>query len=147
MVLRRFATAIATLAFTVTAPLANAQPAPPEKPPGLPMWVIRDADSTIYVTGTVHRLRDGMEWRSPKLEAAMAEAKELWLELGEIADPGGLEEALHPVLEAFAAYDGTPRPRTRPQPCTPLSPGSARRGACSTISTGWSPGTRPTPSA
>ena len=72
------------------------------------MWVIRDADSTIYVTGTVHRLRDGMEWRSPKLEAAMAKSKELWLELGEIADPGGLDEALHPVLEEFAAYDGTP---------------------------------------
>lgn len=87
---------------------ANAQPAPSDKPPGLPMWVIRDADSTIYVTGTVHRLRDGMEWRSPKLEAAMAKSKELWLELGEIADPGGLDEALHPVLEEFAAYDGTP---------------------------------------
>jgi uncharacterized protein YbaP (TraB family) len=108
MIWRKFAIAIATLAMSAAVPLAHAQPASTEKPPGLPMWVIRDADSTIYITGTVHRLRDGMEWRSPKLEAAMAESKELWLELGEIADPGGLDEALHPVLEAFAAYDGTP---------------------------------------
>lgn len=72
------------------------------------MWVIRDADSTIYVTGTVHRLRDGMEWRSEKLESAMVASKELWLELAEIGDPGSLDQALHPVLERYAACDGTP---------------------------------------
>lgn len=110
MALRSLAKAAAIAALFALAPLAaHAQSATKPAPaPGLPMWVIRDADSTIYVTGTVHRLRDGMEWRSPKLEAAMAKSKELWLELGEIADPGGLDEALHPVLEEFAAYDGTP---------------------------------------
>ncbi len=110
MIWRRFAAAIATLAVSAAAPLvtAHAQPASNDKSPGLPMWVIRDADSTIYITGTVHRLRDGMEWRSEKLESAMAASKELWLELAEIADPGGLNEALHPVLERYAAYDGMP---------------------------------------
>lgn len=108
MLWRRFAAAIATLAVATAAPLANAQPGSSDKAPGLPMWIIRDADSTIYITGTVHRLRDGMEWRSEKLESAMAASKELWLELAEIADPGGLDEALHPVLERYAAYDGTP---------------------------------------
>lgn len=108
MLWRRFAVAIATLAVATAAPLANAQPGSSDKAPGLPMWIIRDADSTIYITGTVHRLRDGMEWRSEKLESAMAASKELWLELAEIADPGGLDEALHPVLERYAAYDGTP---------------------------------------
>lgn len=108
MLWRRFAAAIATLAVSAAAPLANAQPGSSDKAAGLPMWIIRDADSTIYITGTVHRLRDGMEWRSEKLESAMAASKELWLELAEIADPGGLDEALHPVLERYAAYDGTP---------------------------------------
>jgi len=108
MAWRRFATAAAAGVLLALAPVtAHAQPE--AKPtPGLPMWVVRDADSSIYITGTIHRLRDGMEWRSDKLHAAIAASKEMWLELAEIADPGGLDEALHPVLEAYAAYEGTP---------------------------------------
>jgi|JI10StandDraft_1071094.scaffolds.fasta_scaffold16659_2 uncharacterized protein YbaP (TraB family) len=72
------------------------------------MWVLQDEDSTIYITGTIHVLRDGMQWRSAKLDAALAESDELWLELAEIAAPEGLMAAVYPVLERFAAYDGTP---------------------------------------
>jgi len=43
------------------------------------MWVIRDADSTIYVMGTI-MLRSGVNWRSPKIDSALKEATELWLE-------------------------------------------------------------------
>lgn len=110
MVLRSLAKAAATAALFALAPLAaHAQSATKPAPsPGLPMWVVRDADSTIYITGTIHQLRDGMLWRSEKLDAALAASKELWLELSEIADPQGLDEALHPVLEKYAAYEGTP---------------------------------------
>lgn len=110
MALRSLAKAATTAALFALAPLtAHAQSATKPAPsPGLPMWVIRDADSTIYITGTIHQLRDGMLWRSEKLESALAASKELWLELSEIADPAGLDEALHPVLEEYAAYDGTP---------------------------------------
>lgn len=110
MVWRSFAKAVATGALLAFTPLAaHAQPATEASAsPGLPMWVIRDADSTIYITGTIHRLRDGMQWRSEKLDDALAASKELWLELSEIADPRGLDDALHPVLEEYAAYDGTP---------------------------------------
>ncbi len=45
------------------------------------VWAVRDADSTIYFLGTIHLLKPETEWRTPKLEAAMAEAGELWLEL------------------------------------------------------------------
>ncbi len=45
------------------------------------MWAVKDADSTIYFLGTVHLLKPETEWRTEKLEAALAEAKELWLEL------------------------------------------------------------------
>jgi len=41
------------------------------------MWVVRDADSTIYITGTVHILRDNAEWMSPKLNAALEASSEL----------------------------------------------------------------------
>lgn len=90
--------------------IAHAQtPAPaPTQGPGLPMWVVRDADSTIYITGTVHLLRDGQQWRSPKLDAAFAEASELWLELAEIKDEETLRASLAPLMEKYAAYDGPP---------------------------------------
>ena len=52
------------------------------------MWVVRDADSTIYITGTVHILRDNAEWMSPKLNAALEASSELRLELAEIASSG-----------------------------------------------------------
>jgi uncharacterized protein YbaP (TraB family) len=48
---------------------------------GLPMWVIRDEDSTIYLTGTVHLLPPDVDWRSKRLEDAIDEATEVWLEL------------------------------------------------------------------
>jgi uncharacterized protein len=50
-------------------------------PKGLPMWVIKDADSTIYLTGTVHAMRPGLDWKSKKLLKAMDESKELWVEV------------------------------------------------------------------
>ena len=72
------------------------------------MWVIRDADSTIYITGTVHLLPDGLNWRSERLDAALSEAKELYLELAEIADPKGLNAKVMPVVERNAQWDGPP---------------------------------------
>jgi uncharacterized protein len=48
---------------------------------GLPMWVIEDKDSTIYLTGTVHMLPPDLEWRSPRLDKALKDATEIWLEL------------------------------------------------------------------
>lgn len=72
------------------------------------MWVIRDDDSTIYITGTVHLLPDHTQWLDARLEAAFAEAQELWLEVAEIGDPEGLENALEPFFEAYASWDGPP---------------------------------------
>lgn len=62
---------LALLGVTAGAP-ALAQPA---------MWAIKDADSTIYALGTVHLLKPDMEWKTPAVRAAIAEADELWLEL------------------------------------------------------------------
>ncbi len=66
-----FAAALAT-SFS-----ANAAPA---------MWVIRDKDSTIYLIGTVHLLRHETEWASAKLDKALAESSELWLEVPDADD-------------------------------------------------------------
>lgn len=48
---------------------------------GLPMWIIKDADSTIYMTGTIHALPPEIHWDSEQLRNAVKQADELWLEM------------------------------------------------------------------
>ena len=72
------------------------------------MWVVRDADSTIYITGTVHILRDNAEWMSPKLNAALEASSELRLELAEIASSDTLQAGIRALLPKFGAYEGPP---------------------------------------
>ncbi|HEV2747702.1 MAG TPA: TraB/GumN family protein [Allosphingosinicella sp.] len=44
------------------------------------LWKLADADTTIYLFGTIHALPKGLKWRTPALERALAEADELVLE-------------------------------------------------------------------
>ena len=53
-----------------------------------PLWKVSDADSTMYLFGTVHVLRPETQWRTPALEAALNDAGEVWFEL----DPKRLED-------------------------------------------------------
>lgn len=46
-----------------------------------PMWVLKDKDSTVYLFGTVHVLKPDIQWKTPKIEAAMKASTELWLEV------------------------------------------------------------------
>ncbi len=64
--------ALAALVLAASGAPAFAQPA---------FWVVRDADSTIYLLGTIHLLKPETEWRTEKLDAAIAESSEVWLEL------------------------------------------------------------------
>ena len=45
------------------------------------LWVIRRADSTIYLFGTVHLLPDDTDWRYPALDKALAASNSLTIEL------------------------------------------------------------------
>lgn len=45
------------------------------------LWVMRDADSTIYLYGTIHLRKAGADWGGPAAKAALAEAQEVWTEL------------------------------------------------------------------
>jgi uncharacterized protein YbaP (TraB family) len=62
------------------------------------MWVIKDADSTIYLTGTVHMLPPDVEWKSAKLETALKDADELWLELPMKSDPVEMMRDVGPIM-------------------------------------------------
>lgn len=55
--------------------------AQPKGPPQPSLWVVKDADSTIYLYGTIHLRREGGDWGGPAAKAALAEAQEVWTEL------------------------------------------------------------------
>ena len=65
------------LLFAVALALIAASPAG-AKPP---VWVVRDADSTIVLFGSVHLLPPGLDWRPAELDAALKDADDLWFEL------------------------------------------------------------------
>jgi len=60
--------AAAALALNSCAPQAQGEPA---------IWRIADADSEIWLYGTVHLLPPDLDWRGPRMEAAFAAAEEL----------------------------------------------------------------------
>jgi len=51
------------------------------------MWIVRDSDTTIYLFGTVHVLRPGLNWMKGDVKAAFDGADELVLEVVEPEDP------------------------------------------------------------
>lgn len=65
---------LVSLLFTLLLLAGPVQAAPP-------MWVVRDADSELVLFGSVHLLPPGLKWRTPALDAALAAAEDLWLEL------------------------------------------------------------------
>src|SRR5215813_11314024 len=54
---------------------------------GPAMWVVKDAHSTVYLLGTIHVLKPGVNWRSEKLDAALKSSDEVWMEADIEADP------------------------------------------------------------
>jgi uncharacterized protein YbaP (TraB family) len=48
------------------------------------MWVIKDADSTIYLIGTMHLLKHDTEWNTEKVKKTVHESTELWLEVADL---------------------------------------------------------------
>jgi uncharacterized protein len=71
----------------VTAPVPAPAPVPAaaprseaERPPRPAIWLVEDADTKIYLFGTVHVFPASLRWRSPALNRVIAEAQELVME-------------------------------------------------------------------
>jgi uncharacterized protein YbaP (TraB family) len=79
----RLIAAVASAALGLFASPAYADPA---------MWVVKDADSTIYLLGTFHLIKPGMNWRSDKIDAAFKDSAELWLEATPYGDEAMLQK-------------------------------------------------------
>lgn len=58
------------------------------------LFVVQGPAGKVYLFGTVHVLREGTQWRSPELEAAIGSSQDLYLE---IADAGDVVAAMKSV--------------------------------------------------
>jgi len=72
---RLFAPLAALLAL---APTASAAKAPQFARPAL--WAVSDADTTVYLFGTIHLLPQNTQWRTPKLDQAVNSSQQLIVE-------------------------------------------------------------------
>lgn len=84
------------LARSVVQMPAAAASGPVVAPDGGPaLWVIRDADSTIYLFGTVHVLRPQTLWRWTDVEEAFDSADQIWFEISNPDD----QAAMMPLVQ------------------------------------------------
>jgi uncharacterized protein len=109
-----FSALIAAIICT-TATASTPAPPPPlvakgKVKPGL--WVFGDADTTIYLFGTIHVLPRDFKWRSDTFNKVAARADELMLEVADLDDPArtaqtftrlALSPNLPPVLDRVPA--------------------------------------------
>lgn len=71
---------------------------------GPALWVIRDADSTIYLFGTVHVLRPTTAWGSARVDAAFNSASEIWFEITNPDD----QAAVIPLIQQYGLSPDRP---------------------------------------
>lgn len=92
-------------AFAQAAPVPiSAAAAQPTAGEGPALWVIKDADSTIYLFGTIHVLRPETRWESAKVTAAFNSASDIWFE---ISNPDDVA-ALIPLIQQYGVSPATP---------------------------------------
>lgn len=80
--LRALAARLVSLSASGLAALALALPAAAEPA----IWVAKSPTATVYLFGSVHLLKADAQWRSAKLERALAASQELWLEVANLDD-------------------------------------------------------------
>lgn len=100
--------AAALVAQPLSAFAQTAAPVPAAMPQsqgtGPALWVIRDADSTIYLFGTVHVLRPTTPWGSAKVDAAFNSADEVWFEITNPDD----QAAVIPLVQQYGLSPDKP---------------------------------------
>jgi uncharacterized protein len=96
---------VALAAFALLSCQANKSEAKPIRPA---LWKVADADTTIYLFGTIHLLPKELAWQSPKIDAAIRSSQGLVLETVMDKDPQktgaimaqlGMSPDLPPLLE------------------------------------------------
>jgi uncharacterized protein YbaP (TraB family) len=70
---------LSILPFLILATACSAK-APPPTAAAPALWKIADADTTIYLFGTIHALPTGLAWRDARIDRAIAGSNDLVLE-------------------------------------------------------------------
>lgn len=89
------ARAFAQAVEAAPAPAAAPRVVPQAEGAGPALWVVRDADSTLYLFGTVHVLRPTTAWGSPRVDAAFDSADQIWFEISNPDD----QAAIVPLIQ------------------------------------------------
>ncbi|MFZ4686880.1 MAG: TraB/GumN family protein, partial [Hyphomonadaceae bacterium] len=64
---------------------------PEAKPLAKPaLWRVADADTTVYLFGSLHMLPPGASWRSDPVDRALAESSTVYFEADVVGDPAGM---------------------------------------------------------
>lgn len=97
------------LYFALTGQPALAQEAAPAAQPaiqgdGPALWVVKDADSTLYLFGTVHVLRPTTGWASARVNAAFDSADQVWFEISNPDD----QAAVMPLVQQYGLSPDKP---------------------------------------
>ncbi|WP_295173772.1 TraB/GumN family protein, partial [uncultured Brevundimonas sp.] len=104
---------------------APAAPAPIQGE-GPALWVVKDADSTLYLFGSVHVLRPTTGWSSPRVEAAFDSASDIWFEISNPDD----QAAIMPLIQQHGLSPETPlSSRLTPQESAELDAAAQAMGA------------------
>ncbi len=85
---KSIARSIAAAALVATPGLAAS--APKDLDPAL--WVVKDADTTIYLFGTVHALKPGLDWFNDEVKTAFDKSQDLVIEVDIPEDKAALGE-------------------------------------------------------
>lgn len=83
-------------------PAAKAPAAAEAKGPAL--WVIKDADSTLYLYGTIHLLKPDTVWHGKAVDEALAASSELILEVPNADD----QQAAMPLVQKYGLNQDKP---------------------------------------
>src|SRR5688572_8331112 len=81
MKLKRLISTAAAASLGLGSVAAQAEAPPAGAVPGPALWRVTDADTTIYLFGTVHALPQGKEWFDGRIERAFAAADEMITEV------------------------------------------------------------------
>jgi len=87
----------------VAAASAPGKPVDAARPDADPaMWVVRDADTTIYLFGTFHMLDGKRDWFNDEVKAAFDKSSELVLEADLPGDEAEQQAAMGPIVMRYA---------------------------------------------
>ncbi|MFT4075009.1 MAG: TraB/GumN family protein [Asticcacaulis sp.] len=89
---------LTTLAAISFASLAQAQTVTTQPVPVKPaMWVIKDADSTIYLLGSIHVMKPETPWLNPAIQSRFDSAQDVWFEIPDLDN----KAAAMPVAQKY----------------------------------------------